>query len=245
MAFTFIALVTGTANGAGTTLDASSALNVAASDLLIAWCKSEASTSYAVAKNAGSPANTFTFDVGDFVSSGGVADSFGYVLSAAADATATFRVTTSSSSFRRFFVLQYRPDAGETVTKDTSNVGTGAGTAAASGVITTTGTDEVVVGGTGLGTGTDGSSQLINAVAATEPAGAPLSVDTDVWYRILTATFAGGTASVTLAQSVAWICNVIAFKSVAAGGAAGTSGWRVRPEGADGDRRAFGGVVVA
>jgi len=221
MAWSLIASAENDADAAGTTLDTLSSLNVAAGDLLVAWCKYEgANGTFAVAKDSGSPANTFTFDAGDEVNNGNgdLNASFGYVLSAAADATATFRFTTESRSFRGVIIYQFRPDAGETVTKDASNVGSGFGIGTvASGTIDTSGTDEVVFGGYAQYTGQTLSNREINNVAADgfEDNG---STDHSVWYRILSATFSGGTAEVTQDVTQAWICNVIAFKSEAASG---------------------------
>ena len=219
MPFTFIALVGNTVSAVGTTLDATASLNVAAGDLLIAWCKHEGTNgTFAVAKDSGSPANTFTFDAADEINhtNADLNGSFGYVLSAAADATALFRLTTSSRTFRRFLVMQFRPDAGAVVTKNGSNVGQGNGLEPASGTFSPTGTDIVACGGFGDYVSVTTDTELINGVAATEPAGSPIG-NSSVWYRILTTGFVGGTASATTGASGDWICAGIAFQAVAGG----------------------------
>lgn len=222
MAFTFIACVGGNDDASGTTLDCSATLNVAAGDLLIAHCEHDGTTTtFAVAKDSGSPANAFTFDAVNQIeaSFNDLEIAQGYVLSAAADATATFRLTVGAArTFRRVLVLQFRPSAGDTVTKDgDGNKAQGNSTAPNSGNFSTTGTDEVVVGGYGDYSAQNTSSEQINSVAAIEPTGSPQSF-TSVWYRILTATFTGGAASATLGGAGDWLCGGIAFK--ATGGAA-------------------------
>lgn len=232
MAFTFVAM-TGADTGdpdpsgtPGTTLDADASLNVQAGDLLICWAKWELAqgATLSMAKDTGSPANAFTFDAANRANHGNgeLSSAFGYKVAASADATATFRLTHSATaSYRRFFVLQFRPDSGDTVTKDGNGaIATGSSTAPNSGNITTTGTDEVVVGGYGEYSALTTSSELINGVSATEPTGSPRA-NSSVWYRILTATFTGGAASATLSGSQDWVCGAIAFKAVA-GGASNT-----------------------
>lgn len=223
MPFTFIDAAGATIGTPVTTLDATTSLNVAAGDVLVVWCAHDAGgvLTYAVAKNSGSPANAFTFDAGDMVnhSFGKPHASFGYLLNAAADAAATFRLTLSGTGDDEvsFIVMQFRPDAGETVTKDISNVGQGTGDPPVSGNITTTGTDEIVCGADVSSTGVH-QNELINGVAATVPAASPKG-GIHCWYRILTATFAAGNATEDFAGAARWICNIIAIKSVAAGGA--------------------------
>ncbi len=223
MALTFIAMAVGTNAGSGTTLDTSASLNVAAADLLIAvGIHDGATTTIAVAKDSGSPANTFTFDAVNILeaSFNDLYLAQGYVLSAAADATATFRMTLGAArAFRSIFVLQFRPGAGDTVTKDGNGaIAQGAVAAVSSGNFDTSGTDEVVVGGYADFSGQNTGSELINGVAATEPTGSPDANFSSVWYRILTASFTGGAATATLAGAGDWLCGGIAFK--ATGGAA-------------------------
>ena len=168
MSFTFIAAVSGGNDAAGTTLDTSSSLNVAAGDTLAAWCGHEgANGTFAVAKTTGG--NDFTFDAEDEEnhSNGDLNGSWGYLLSAAADATFTGRFTSSSREFRRIIILQFRPDSGDTVSKDGSAAGQGTSTAANSGNFTTAGTDGMACGGYKEYTSATTSSELINGGAAT------------------------------------------------------------------------------
>ena len=217
MSFTFIAAVSGGNDAAGTTLDTSSSLNVAAGDTLAAWCGHEgANGTFAVAKTTGG--NDFTFDAEDEEnhSNGDLNGSWGYLLSAAADATFTGRFTSSSREFRRIIILQFRPDSGDTVSKDGSAAGQGTSTAANSGNFTTAGTDGMACGGYKEYTSATTSSELINGGAATEPTGSPVNF-TSAWYAAYSSGFTGA-ASATVGANAAWICGGIAFKSEAAAG---------------------------
>jgi len=124
--------------------------------------------------------------------------------------------------FRTVIVLQFRPAAGETVTKDDSSIALGNSTTINSGTITTTGTDEVAVGFSGEYQVNSTTAEQINGVAATEPAGSPQG-EAAGWYRILTATFAGGAATATM-DTNNWLGAVIAFKSDTGGPPACTAG---------------------
>ena len=97
---------------------------------------------------------------------------------------------------------------------DAQNTGTGTSASPASGVINTSGTEEVVFGGCNPANYPDTtSSELINGVAAIEPTYSPAFLSS-VWYRLLSATFSNGNASATLPGSQDWVCNIIAFKVV-------------------------------
>jgi hypothetical protein len=218
--FTFIASASNLNNAAGTTLDTSTSLNVAAGDLLVAWIANEDSAStYAVAKDSGSPANTFTFDAADAETFGGsLWGQWGYLLSASADSTATLRATWGTSvAVRRFLVMQFRPSGGATVTKDVGAAGNGGtGTAAVSDAITTTGTDEVVCGASDLFNSGATTAEQIGGVNA---AGVVRRDAASMWYRILTATMSTGTATSTQAASDQWIASIISFKATGGGAA--------------------------
>ena len=226
MGWSHIAIVVGTAAASGTTVNASSSLSVDENDLLVAsfhWQGAAAGDTITIDQSDGTDAftniaNTKTvegFDLGT-----GMA----YLIVAGADAAFTPRFTLSAAGIERdILVRQFRPDSGDTVTLDTSNGSSGNGTALSSGVVTTTGTDEVVVGCGGQGNGTSLTSEQINSVAA-DAATDSASVYYNNWYRILTATFAGGQATETAGGAAnSWGCAIACFKSVGAGGpSAGT-----------------------
>lgn len=215
MAATFIAAV-GNNSASASTLDASASLNVAAGDLLVAWVKHEGTaTTNAIAKDSGTPTNAFTFDAGDEIehTNGDLNGWFGYKLSAEADSSFTPRLTLGASrGYVAFIVLQFRPDSGETFTKDASNTNEGANSTVASGTITTTGTDEVVIGAYGPYTSTTTEGEQIGGSAATEPTGSPQD-NASVWYRILTATMTNGEATSSNGPAAAWVSAIISFKS--------------------------------
>ncbi len=229
MAFTFIAWASNASDGtSATTIDTATALNVAAGDLLATWVKHEgAPTTIAVADTGGG--NSHTFDAGDKVnhSNTDLSATFGYVLSATADASFTGRATFGAAKpFRSIIVAQFRPDAGETVSKDTSATGQGNGTAVQSGTYTTSGTDEVTMGGYGEYVAATSSNHQINGVAADGVRKTDVTHGnnfTAAWYRILNATFAAGRSTCTAGSSGDWIGCGIAFKSVAGGGGGGNN----------------------
>ena len=127
--------------------------------------------------------------------------------------TATF--TGGARSYARIVVWEFSYSG--TASFDTDDT-TGQGaypTNPSSGAITTTGTDEVVLGGYGEYAGTTFTSFAVNGVAAD---GSVIVSGTASWYRLLLATFTGGTASAVITEGSAWICSALAIKVTAAGG---------------------------
>lgn len=216
MAFTFIASAQGAAEAAGTTLDTTTSLNVQAGDVLVCWVKHEGAPSSTFSVADSTSGNDFQFDAGDKTdhSNNDLSTSFGYVLSASADASFTGRFTTLSRAFRTIQVWQFRPDVGETVTKDASNDAQGSGTSINSGNISTTGDDVIVLGGYGEYTANNSSAHQIGGTNATavlqsQSVGANFTAS---WYRILSATMSNGAATCTNA-SADWTGGIIALKS--------------------------------
>ncbi len=79
--------------------------------------------------------------------------------------------------------------------------------------LTTTGTDEVVLGGYAPFSAGALTSPLINAVAADGSiVNDPVGSFNGSWFRIVTATFTGA-ATATLTPAADWNCNAIAFKA--------------------------------
>lgn len=223
MAFTFVANSQGGSQngGASATEDCTTSLNVQAGDVLVAWIKHEgAPTTIAVADTGGG--NSFTFDAGDKVnhSNGDLSGTFGYLLSASADASFTGRLTLGATrAFRTIQIWQFRPDAGETVTKDQSNDAQGSSGTINSGNITTTGSDVIVLGGYGEYVANNSSSHQIGGVNATGVLQASaISVNFSAsWYRILSSTMTNGAATCSN-SSADWVGAIIAIKSEAGGG---------------------------
>ena len=143
-----------------------------------------------------------------------------YFLSAPNAGKTVFTVTFDQSFYgASAFVTEWN-DAGAW----TLDVGNAAGNDTNdfmdSGAITTTGTDEVVIGYNHTWTGTATfSNPVINSVAATEPAYSPQATYDHYVYRILGATFSGGHYIATLSGAYnQWIQSIISFKAAAGGG---------------------------
>jgi hypothetical protein len=202
-------------NGGGTSLDTTSALNIAAGDLIVCGfgCWGNPG-SVAMSDTDGSTNPMTMLAVALDIGAGLV---IGYNVSATADAAALFRVTNSSVSYRKFYVWQFRPDAGETVSYDVGpNHATGTGTALVSGNLTTTGTDEVAVALAFLYSGKAFSAQQIGDVNADGNLSG--GVESDCWYKLFTATQTDAHAQCTISGSDQWVIDFAAFKSAAAGG---------------------------
>lgn len=209
------------------TLDASSTIDVAAGDLIVALIgHGNAPTTVSVAASTGTPTNALTFDAGDYQSQASNDNhlTFGYRLSGEARTGMTFRVTLGASrQYVTMLVYVWRHNTGGTITKDGSNTGEGTGTALASGTISTAGSDDIVFGSYSDYDGFALSSHAINSVAAD---GVTTVTDTQwcAWYRQLTAPTSTFNATGTLASSGPWIGNIIAFKAETAGGGGGGTG---------------------
>jgi len=213
--FTFITSVTGwDANSTITTVDASSSLNVAAGDLLVAWTQwQNANSADTIVVDQNDSTNTFTAGT-PLVNSSDIGGQFSWLLSGPADATFTPRTTISNNSRRiSIIVMQFRPDSGETVTLDAEGTpASGSSTSPASNNISTTGTDVVALGGVSTGAGGGASSEQVDGTAFDDTDGAA-GGHSKLFHRILTATFTDGNATATIGNDL-WVANVIAFKSV-------------------------------
>lgn len=222
MAFSYIGYATVANEQSGTSpKTCSSSLNVAAGDLLVCWLgyEDQANTN-ASATDGGS--NNFTMEA-ETSNAGGSKGRFGYILSATANASATFVGTAGTAPYCGFYVFQFRPDAGETVSLDQKGTATGTGTSLATANITTTGTDEVVLVGCKNYASATFSSAAINGAA---PTGIGYQGLTAVMYSILSAT---GTMNGTVTHANSnWVCNIISFKSAAGGAATGNPHYAYR-----------------
>jgi hypothetical protein len=208
--FVFSANATGT-NDSGI---ASVTMTVPAGGLVVLWHKWEGSGSISSISDGTSSLSSGTKK--DHAN-GDMHGQFWYLL-VGNSGSKTFTPTGSGSvSFGRCRAACFT--YGGTASLDVQNQGTGTSTALNSGNITTTGTLEVVLGGyaeySGEFVDTGDGSPKINAVTATGiPTTAPSADPTTwAWYRILTATFAGGASTATLTGSREWVGNVISFKT--------------------------------
>ena len=214
MAWTFVAAASATAAGAGTSLACTAALNVAASDALVCFVSLEGADSGTVSCGDGA-SNILTME--SVTAEGSQVAGFGYLLSASANATATFTFgNTTSCAYRSVVVFQFRPTSGATVTLDAHPTphANGTGTAESSGTITTTGTDVVVVGGHKCFNNATAADMQIGGVAADfhEHAGGAADALSTAWGRILSATATDIAATITSANDK-WICGVVALKA--------------------------------
>lgn len=209
--FTFIASASGSDDASDTDVATSSTLNVASGDLLIAAVQWE-DTDTTVTISDGT--NSFTFDTGEDVHSASNEINLYpmYVLSASANATATFTATLGASrAYKKIAVMQYRPSGG-TTSKDISGTreNNGSGSTITTGSFSTTGSDGVVCGTAGIYTSGTWVSPTINSVAADESV-APSGQT--IWCRRVTASLSSVTASDSYTFSSFWAATAIAFKS--------------------------------
>lgn len=200
MSFTFV--------NSGTSADSNTVqvANVVAGNLIVLWFKTEGTIGTPTVSDGTSslsvrPVNSH--------GNGDLHGFFAYLLSANSGNPVTYTVTPGGSgSFKRIVAMQFSYTGGS-ISFDT-DIATADGTSTApnSGNITTTGTDELVLGGYGEYSDSTVSSRLINGSAAD---GNVDSSQTSLWRRAVGATFTGA-ASCTIGPSAAWICSAIAFK---------------------------------
>lgn len=182
---------------------------VGAGNLIVVWAKWEGTTSGSITVSDG----TSSLTSGTLVvhANNDLHGQFAYLLSAnSGDKTYTVTFPTGAT-YQRIRIAEYSYSG--TISFDAQNTGSGTGLTPTSGNITTTGTDEIVLGGYAEYTNTAPSSPLINGVAATFIAD---GVNAKMWYGLVNATFTGN-ASVTINISSAWLANVIAFKVASQG----------------------------
>jgi hypothetical protein len=198
----------------GATLTESKALAVQAGDLLIALCGG-ASGSISNLKIAESDGVTNLMTL--LATSYRATDFFqqvGYVLAASASAEAYFAFShTENVLYGRMLILQFRA-VGKTFAFDAgpSPVG-GTDAAEASGQITTTGDDELIIGIHGEWSGATQSALKIGGQDAdwSYTGAGPFWT---AWYKLFYAPQSNIAASATLSGTDEWLCNIVAFKAV-------------------------------
>jgi len=145
-------------------------------------------------------------------SGGGAYGQFFYLLSANGGNKTYTASFSASTNYSRIAVMEFS-SYDKVWSFDAENVGGGYGSSTASGNITTSGTDEVVVGGFSHYQPNTTTNESINGVAATEPSYSPLGGQySSVWYRLLSSTFLNGNASASTTAQY-WVNNIIAFKA--------------------------------
>jgi hypothetical protein len=222
LALTLIAVAHPEYAASGTAINCNSTLNVAAGDLLIALCGWEGAASSAF-KVSDSDGTTNVMDLLAEVKGTSVNNfaRIAYKIAASAKASSTIRLSSSASLTNVYFtVYQFRPDSGETVTKDAgpSSASNNGSTAVQTGNISTTGTDEVVLAVVRNYLNSAKSSYLIAEGAPDGYDEQPTFPTFASWYKLFTSAQTDIHAQVTMATSTQWDSDIIAFKSVAASG---------------------------
>lgn len=191
-------------------------LNVAIGDLLMIWLKHEgaATTITSIADTAG---NTWHQGTWRHHANGDLHGIFMWAQATVANAADVVTVTLAAArSSKRLVVTQFRPTTGKVATQaaEYTNEGTTGSPGSGAGTITWTTTEGVVVASYSPYNPTEPTSATINGVAATlfpGPVGAPYA---QVWYRMVTAGFTGGSASTGMSD--VWVSNLIAISFDAA-----------------------------
>jgi hypothetical protein len=216
MGLTYIANASATNNAGGTTLDCSSALNIVAKDVLIGIAGWETTdTATAIADTAATNSMTMFARA---KSAGTNLIQIGYRLVAQENATAIFRASFGGTAgYRNIIVFQFRPDASDTISLDAGpSSGTGNGTAAVTGNINTTETDEVVVYGVKTYAAATYANQLIAEGAV------DLAVNVSTYfgaaYKLFASTQSAIHGQCDWSGTVEWVADIIAIKSVAPAG---------------------------
>lgn len=208
--FTFVASATGYIATAGsTTVSTSTALNVAAGDLLCAfpnWQDAETGNTIVVDENDGTDVFTSGAVV---VNSNDAGGAFSYLLNAPADASFTVRATTQACRRFGIIVYQFRPTTPPAALDAITTLATGSSTALASATLSTSVANSVVFGCGVSASGSQPVTGLIGGVAA----GGLVSSDVwgSLWYRIPTTTLSTITANATAGNDL-WVCGIVAFK---------------------------------
>lgn len=209
MGVTYIAGAVGYSETYASSLACSSALNIAAGDVLVCFASWEVGSGGTLSCDDGG-ANSFTMEAesGDLDFNYCV---FGCVLNASANGSATVTFHNSTSrTYRSLAVMQFRPVAGSTVSKDAADTAGGTGASETSPAIVTTGTDEMVVCGNKCWIAPTLTAAQIGGINALAQLDA--SAFTSVWCRILTAIESSLVGSGTGGAST-WRCGIFSLKA--------------------------------
>lgn len=209
-------------------IDCTTSLNLQAGDLVVAWVKYENTDTplLSVQATTGAP-NALTLSPRAWSGTSASVSTDGYwawLLSATANATATFRATYATTvAGPRMVVKQFRPDAGETVSLSPASanpvLGTGNGSGPDSGNIDGAGTDGVQLGGY-----SEYNVQAWNPndpkIGTNDCSATVVSVggSTYAWHLLYTSDPPAQNAHGTTDNSDYWVCGIIGFQSVAGGG---------------------------
>lgn len=209
MGFTYVGTGQNGSSSSATTLAATVA-GVHAGDLVLVLSKWESSDT-TVSVSDGTSSLTQTSASHASVGGSEPYSTCHYLLSSVASGSVTYTVTWGAARpFRDIVVIVYTP-SGSVVTDGTPPAGAGGtGTAAASGSITTTGTDGIAFGTYGE-YGRPITATKINGVNSDRIVTGGFANHSAIWAKSYTSGFTG-TASGTLDLSERWVLEVIAFK---------------------------------
>lgn len=204
------------ANNAGTNQAsvAKAVAGVTAGNLVVVWCKHEgAATTVSVSDGT----STFTAAGMTDHSNNDLHGGFFYKTAVVASGTVTYTCSfLASRPYPSIIVFVYSYSG--TAALDVESHGTadrGSSADPTSANVTTTGTDEVVLGGYGEYASTVKTNAKIATVAATHTVVTDPTNYSAMWDKIETATFTNGNATVHLDASSDWICNIVSFKVTA------------------------------
>jgi len=214
MAWAYVASAFADTAADGTTLDCTSSLNIEDGDIIVGFASFGGSDTTISIEATSGAVNAFT--ISSHVTTAAVFGAIGRKIEAVANATSTFRLTLGASrTYRSIFVMQYRPDAGETVTLEAGPApGTGTGTLATSGAISPSGDDLMVVAGFRQ---YDQISSTYTIAGGAATGSVSDGIFGALWYKAFTSSQVGITATAAL-DNQQWIIDILAFKSVAAAG---------------------------
>ena len=134
-----------------------------------------------------------------------------YLLSSVASGSVTYTATFGAARvFRSIMCWEYSYTG--TLAYDTSQFNQGNSTAVASGSITTTSSDELIVAGYGEYSANTLSSMQINGVAADHTHQFASPNFTGTWDRVVSAPFTGQATATLSGSAAAWLGHVIALK---------------------------------
>lgn len=189
--------------GSGTTA-AVQLTSIAAGDVVVVWAANGASVDI----NSVSDGTT-SLTLLNQLSNGSLRTRIAYLLASVATGSVTYTITFASSVGANVCAAAFVPPSAASFDVDLATGVGGSGTAISSGNITTTGSDELVVGCASNENTAGYTAHLVNSVAAD---GNVIKNGASLWWRFVSATFTGA-ATVTIDVSSRWSCHVVAIKA--------------------------------
>jgi hypothetical protein len=209
--FTFHSSVEVGVGGSSTSIT-SAAIAVSTSDLIIAFCANDSGNSITSITN---PSDTLTLLTED--ASGSIRHATGYIIGAAANSSVAFTCNFAAASLANLLhVWVFTPTGTVSSPNDAFASNAQFGINVNTGLISTTGTDEVVLASVYYETPGTNSAEQINAVNAVGVmhTGAELSS----WYTQPSATFTNGEGTAINVSTSRHTSTIVAFKMSAGGG---------------------------